>query len=272
MMKNLWRVVREYAGFLSVGFLAIATYLAFQIALRPPPAEHVTCWLLGFVLICGLALLASFIQQRVANAQGKALEAENERHSTLLKQIATAVGATQAESAENAADSKQQILQLELKISQDTKPVVIIRFSVDGDKNPTALPTVENVGKTAATNVKIEDIQVNGAHGPGTFEEVDVLAPGEKKEVQFDAPDEGLAFRGYFIAYLENDLQHRPPIDWDAIKTQDDAHDLFAPLKMPLCVVYTDPATGRRYRSEHELEFTFGKHSTVIFRRQVEIT
>lgn len=106
---------------------------------------------------------------------------------------------------------------------------------------------------------------MSGAHGTDTFDEIDLPAPGEKKEVQFDALEEGLAFRGYFIAYLENDLRHRPPINWERIQTQDDdAHDLFEPLKMPLSVVYTDPATGKRYRSEHELEFTFGKYATVI--------
>jgi hypothetical protein len=113
---------------------------------------------------------------------------------------------------------------------------------------------------------------VHGAHGPATFKEVDALRPGESRTVKFDAPDEGLASRFYFISYLENDLRNRPPIDWEAIRSQEDAKDLFEPLKMPINVVYTDPATGKKYRSEHELEFTFSKHATVIFRKQVEIT
>ncbi len=72
-------------------------------------------------------------------------------------------------------------------------------------------------------------------------------------------------FRTYLLRYLENDLEHRPPIDWDKPR------ELFTPLRMPMYVTYTDPANGRRYRSEHELEFTFSKQVNVIFRKQEEI-
>jgi hypothetical protein len=215
----------------------------------------------GFLFLIGIT--ASFIQQRLNSAQ-------SDQQNETLQQIAKAVGAAQADTAEVAADTKRQIMQIQVNLADETKPVIVIRFSVDGDKNPSALPSVENIGKSAATNIKIEDVTVKGAHGPGTFEEVDALMPGQSKEVQFDAPDEGLVFRDNLISYLQNDLRSRPPIDWDAVSAGE--KDLFDPLKMPFNAIYTDPATGRKYRSEHELEFTFGKRANVIFRKQVEIT
>lgn len=82
---------------------------------------------------------------------------------------------------------------------------------------------------------------------------------------------EGLDLFGtYLIRYLYTGLENRPPFDWSKVITQDDAHDLFALMKMPISVAYTDPATGKSYRTEHELE-TFGKHVSVILKKQSEI-
>lgn len=193
------------------------------------------------------------------------------KQTEMLDKIAQAVGVTQAEVAETTAETTRQIVELQVKISEESKPVVIIRFNVDGEKDPTALPNVENIGKSAATNIKIEDISVPGTKGPGRFEELDALQPGESRKVDFYAEDEGPLFGTYLIRYLNAGLENRPPFDWSKVKTQDHAHDLFAPMKMPISVVYVDPATGKRYRSEHELEFTFGEHVSVIFKKQSEI-
>jgi hypothetical protein len=142
------------------------------------------------------------------------------------------------------------------------RPLVVLRCDANGERNPLALPSVENIGDAPAANVKIEDIKVTGARGAGTFREIDILRPGEVREAVFDAPDEGLIFRDRFVQYLENDLENRPFLGWDGPR------DLFTPLQIPLNVTYRDPRTGREYRTIHDLELAFGKHLTVKFRRE----
>jgi Flp pilus assembly pilin Flp len=270
-IRAVGRFVRDHSGVLAATFGLIATYLASYVALIPPEKRLVPGWLAIFAGLCTLGFIASLIQQKAANTQAKAAEALELQQTEMLEKIAQAVGATQAEVAETTAETKRQIVELQVKISDESKPVVIIRFNVDGDKDPTAVPTVENVGKGAATNIKIEDISVEGTKGPGQFEEIDSLRPGESRSVTFYSVAEGPLFGTYLIRYLYTGLENRPPFDWSKVKTQDDAHDLFAPMKMPIFVVYTDPATGKRYRSEHELEFHFSQHVAVIFQKQTEI-
>lgn len=153
-------------------------------------------------------------------------------------------------------------------VASDSRPLVVIKCDVDGSRNPMAVPAVENIGRAAATNIKIEDIRVNGARGAGTFGEIDILRPGELRDVNFDAPDEGPVFRDHFIGYLENDVRNRTPVDWDAVASKG---GLFTPLRMPITVRYLDPATGRNYHTEHELQFAFNKHVKVIFRSQQDM-
>jgi hypothetical protein len=270
-LRAIGRFIRDHSGFLAATFGLIATYLASYVALIPPDKRFVPGWLAIFAGLCTLAFIASLIQQRAANTQAKHAEALELHQTEILEKIAQAVGATQAEVADTTADTKRQIVELQVKMSDESKPVVIIRFNADGDEDATALPTVENVGKGAATNIKIEDISVTGAKGPGAFELVDALKPGESQKVTFYSEAEGPLFGTYLIKYLHAGLENLPPFDWSKVKTQDDAHDLFAPMKLPISVVYTDPGTGKRYRSEHELEFTFGQHVSVIFQKQTEI-
>ena len=238
--------------------------LAAFIKLRPPAPRWIPVWLVVFALLFVLGITAAIVQQVLSANQTK-------RQNETLDKIADAVGATQAEVADTTAETKRQIVELQVKMSDESKPVVIIRFNVDGEKDPTAVPAVENIGKSAATNIKIEDISVLGAKGPGEFEMVDALQPGESRKVTFYSAAEGPLFGLHLIRYLHMGIENLPPFDWSKVKTQDDAHDLFAPMKMSISVVYTDPATDKRYRSEHELEFTFGQHASVLFQKQTEI-
>ncbi len=272
LFRGIWRLIRDHSAFLAATFALIATYLASYVALIPPEKRTVPTWLAIFAGLCTLAFIASLIQQRAANTQAKNAEALELRQTEMLEKIAKAVGATQADVADTTAETKRQIIELQVKMSDESKPVVIVRFNADGDKDPNALPSVENIGKSAATNIQIEDISVTGAKGPGAFQLVDVLQPGESRKITFYSEAEGPLFGTYLIKYLHTGIENLPPFDWSKVKTQEDAHDLFAPMKMPISVVYTDPATGKRYRSEHELEFTFGQHVSVIFQKQTEIT
>jgi len=144
--------------------------------------------------------------------------------------------------------------------TQSARPVVAVLCDLDGHKNPTGLPSVENLGQTAATNVQIEDIEISGNRGKGCFIKIDVLRPGERREVAFDAPKDGGVFRSNFIKYLESGLESQRSINWESLGP---TSYVFAPLHIPISVTYTDPATGRRFRSEHDLEFTYAKHAKV---------
>jgi hypothetical protein len=187
------------------------------------------------------------------------------RIPTAARPAKVSVGEAPARHSESAADEVRRERGL---VSSHSRPLVVIKCDADGSKSPTTVPAVENIGRVAATNIRIEDICVNGARGTGTFGEIDILRPGESRDVNFDAPDEGMAFRDQFVGYLENDLRSRPPVDWEVVAAKG---ELFTPLKMPMAVVYRDPATGHYYRSIHELEFTFGKHVKVSFRGQEQV-
>lgn len=258
----MWQWIRERAGFFAVSSALLISFLGALINLLPPPQRLIPILLLIFIALFLIGIITVFIQQQFAGAQAR-------QQNSTLQNIECAVGATQAEAADTAADTNRKIVELQIQLSEHDRPVVIIRMSVDGEAQPAARPVVQNIGKTAATNVKIEDIVVRGARGPGTFAEVHALPPGEEREVDFYAPDEGLLFGQYFITYLEHDLRMRPPVDWQAVAAGE--RDLFEPLRMAMCVTYTDPITNRRYRSEHELEMTFSRHVTVIFRSQIEV-
>jgi len=170
----------------------------------------------------------------------------------------------------NSDTNTSEELILNARLDLD-RPVVIIKCDIDGERTPSGLPAVENVGRRPATNVTIEDIHVAGNHGTGTFEPINILRPGETQQVVFDAPDEGLVFRDRFIQYLDTGLRARPARDWSTVTTRDDVRDFFSPLVIRLNVRYTDAVTRRGYRSEHHLEFTYSRHATAKFEGDAEI-
>lgn len=146
------------------------------------------------------------------------------------------------------------------------RPVVVINFDVDGNEDASALPMLENIGQRVAVNVKLEDIHVAGNKGRGTFGEIGILRPGEKRAVTFRAEGEGPFWQSYLIRYLETELENRPPVDWSR-----ESLDLFKPSEFSLFVTYSDQSSRRRYRSEHTLTLSLRREVKVRFVRDEEM-